>query len=417
METNIIYGAFIKNDGKDKFKITQNSYFRNYHKTNPDSLKIKHNILCIALKNKHHIISLAKNPINTKILLNNIFLSIQSKINQADLSKYQIPRYVNRIIELIDAPEQAVKDVEDLITCCIILAKHGTQNKSIINWFCQTNTTSEIDELIDGQYQSNINNVTDQDKAYLDRTLKDMDIFCSSYIFNNFCIEDTQNHILSYCEEEDLKNIKLLSRSGYVGVERHKNTQILIDSNKLDDKNIINMLKMLELRSLKLKIIPDMISTTVGIGINIEELKRLVTILNNNNNIKTIQLDISGNNLSGNRAKVIAQLFKLTHLNISNTNIGPEEAEVITNNLTDLVELDISKNNIGFNGALYIATKQTKLNYLNISNNDIGDAGAIAISTLPNLTKLTCLNNGLGNVGKSSVGMKLSSSHIEIKLS
>jgi Leucine-rich repeat (LRR) protein len=97
-------------------------------------------------------------------------------------------------------------------------------------------------------------------------------------------------------------------------------------------------------------------------------------------------LDLSFNFLPGLPAS-IANLTKLTRLNLVFNKIGDEGAQALTG-LTALTSLNLDFNRIGDEGAQAL-TRLTKLTSLSLAFNQIGDGGPQA---LKGLTKLTILN-------------------------
>ncbi|MFN8771191.1 MAG: hypothetical protein ACK5Z5_06500 [Neisseriaceae bacterium] len=87
---------------KNKFKYTQNSYFRNYTKDQPESEKIKDSLLCIALEKKKQIKEILNlsNP-ETLELLNKVAKDIQELINQANFSETNRINIINDMKKLL----------------------------------------------------------------------------------------------------------------------------------------------------------------------------------------------------------------------------------------------------------------------------------------------------------------------------
>ena len=96
----------------------------------------------------------------------------------------------------------------------------------------------------------------------------------------------------------------------------------------------------------------------------------------------------------------------ITHLKITNCQIGYEEAKALATALeknTTLVSLDLDVNSIGDEGAKALATvleKNTTLQILELYENNIGDEGAKALATaLEKNTTLVTLNPNFNSIG------------------
>ena len=127
-----------------------------------------------------------------------------------------------------------------------------------------------------------------------------------------------------------------------------------------------------------------------------DEGARVIASLNN-----LTLLVVGGNCLSDEGAKAIASMNNLIRLNVGNNSIGEEGARAIAS-MNNLIRLNVEFNSIGDEGARAIAALNN-LTELNVNRNNIGEEGARAIATLDNLTELTVGSNSIGEEGARAI--------------
>ena len=114
-------------------------------------------------------------------------------------------------------------------------------------------------------------------------------------------------------------------------------------------------------------------------------------------------LDLGGNQIEADGARVIAALTGLTSLDLQYNQVGDDGARAIAA-LTSLTSLNLTDNQIGADGARAIAAL-TSLTSLNLMGNQIGIEGARAIAALTCLASLDLCYNQLGDEGVRAIAV------------
>ncbi len=112
-------------------------------------------------------------------------------------------------------------------------------------------------------------------------------------------------------------------------------------------------------------------------------------------------LNLWGNRIGPDGARVLATLGNLTSLNLNENKIGPEGAKALAT-LGNLSSLDLWFNGIGPEGAKALA-RLSNLTSLDLNENEIGSEGAKALAALGNLTSLTLWYNEIGLDGAKAL--------------
>lgn len=132
--------------------IDQSNYFAGYSKFSKEKqLAEKNKILLVAQSVKQLLCQISGEDwewtYDLEKKLNDITTRIQKRINRGTLSNVDLERYAQEFAK--EAPYFLAEKFKTYTKCCIFLAKHDTDSKTVTNWFGKTNKTSAIHQLID----------------------------------------------------------------------------------------------------------------------------------------------------------------------------------------------------------------------------------------------------------------------------
>lgn len=299
----------------DKFPLCQNSFFKSYNGNDYNGSEnickeIKQNILNIGLSKKKQIIENSNKVSQQKCrdLLNNLANDIQFLINTGEFFETSKEIFISKIKTSLGANDpEHLKKIIDYVHCCIILAKHYTNEKNITNWFGFANVTSNIDSLIKDKPSDHTTIINNEDE-YLERQLHDLEIKLDGYVFINCSLKEVTHNIFEFLNINSrnkqmksdglktLNQLRCVSKNACIAVERYEqelpSIKRILSNYSLTNRYLLNYFAKLCTKHLNLVI------KTHGIKLEpneLEGLKSLCSVLSENKAIQEIEITLDFN--------------------------------------------------------------------------------------------------------------------------